>query len=225
MSAPGRPKCAYRSAQHEGPPVTTTDDTVVLPIAGDPLLIGSLLLRVIAQIEDGNIPASASPERCATIAGLSVLSPADTWRLGGMRKSGLSLLIDTRQLAANLRALRHISEEAALLAYFVQHGASRAMLHRWFHVAHDVITHQRHRLGARVGQGRPALPDQATRDAMHRAWAELDRAEPDLRRRLVQLHQRYSSYPLVVLYAVIHEFDTPSESSRRPNRSSHVARN
>jgi hypothetical protein len=189
--------------------MTPNEDLVVLPIAGDPLLVGALLLRVMAQIDDGSLPTSTPPAQCATIAGLRALSPAETWRLGGMRKSGLSLLIDTRQLAENLRALRHINEEAALIAYFVRHGASRAMLHGLFHVSHDVIARQRRLLGVRLGQGRPALPDSSTRDAIHRCWADICRAESDARRRLVQLHQQFAVYPLVVLHAVIHEFDAP----------------
>ena len=189
--------------------MTPTDESVVLPIAGDPLLVGALLLRVMADFDDAvGTPAGAAAQ-FATIAGLRALSPAETWRLGGMRKSGLSLLIDTRQLAENLRALRHINEEAALIAYFVRHGASRGMLHRWFHVSHDVIARQRRRFGVRLGQGRPALPDKSTRDAIHRCWADICRDESDSRRRLVHLHQRFSTYALVVLNAVIHEFDTP----------------
>src|SRR5258708_19110228 len=136
--------------------MTPTEDPVVLPISGDPLLIGALLLRAMAQFDDSG---GARRAQWATIAELRELSPLETWRLGGMRKSGLSLLIDTRQLAENLRALRHINEEAALIAYFVRHGASRAMLHRLFHVSHEVIARQRRRLGARLGQRRPALPD------------------------------------------------------------------
>lgn len=186
--------------------MTLTEDSVVLPIAGDPLLVGALLLRAMAQFDDAD---GARPAQCATIAELRDLSPLETWRLGGMRKSGLSLLIDTRQLAKNLRALRHINEEAALIAYFVRNGASRAMLHGLFHVSHDVLARQRRRLGVRVGHGRPALPDKSTRDAIHRCWADVCRDETDARRRLVQLHQRFSAYALVVLNAVIHEFDTP----------------
>ena len=187
--------------------MTPTEDALVLPIAGDPLLVGALLLRVMADFDDAGGVANAAAAQCATIAGLRALSPAETWRLGGMRKSGLSLVIDIRQLAENLRALRHINEEAALIAYFVRHGASRGMLHRWFHVSHDVIARQRRRFGVRLGQGRPALPDKATRDAIHRCWADIGRDECDARRRLVQLHQRFSTYALVVLHAVIHEFD------------------
>jgi hypothetical protein len=187
--------------------MTPAGDAVVLPIAGDPLLVGALLLRVMAQLDDASVSTTAPAAQCATIAGLRALSPAETWRLGGMRKSGLSLLIDTGQLAENLRALRHINEEAALIAYFVRHGASRAMLHGLFHVSHDVIARQRRRLGARLGQGRPALPDKSTRDAIHRSWADICREESDARRRLVQLHQRFSTCALVVLNAVIHEFD------------------
>jgi hypothetical protein len=198
--------------------MTPMEDSVVVPIAGDPLLVGALLLRVMAQLDDASGTPAALPTQCATIAGLRALSPAETWRLGGMRKSGLSLVIDTRQLAENLRALRHINEEAALIAYFVRHGASRPMLHAMFHVSHDVIARQRRRLGVRLGQGRPALPEKPTRDAIHRCWAEICRAEPDARRRLVQLHQRFAVYPLVVLHAVIHEFDAPRQSNRR-NRS------
>jgi hypothetical protein len=198
--------------------MTPMEDAVVVPIAGDPLLVGALLLRVMAQLDDASGAPAALPTQCATIAGLRALSPAETWRLGGMRKSGLSLVIDTRQLAENLRALRHINEEAALIAYFVRHGASRPMLHAMFHVSHDVIARQRRRLGVRLGQGRPALPEKPTRDAIHRCWAEICRAEPDARRRLVQLHQRFAVYPLVVLHAVIHEFDAPRQSNRR-NRS------
>ena len=189
--------------------MTPNEDAVVLPIAGDSLLVGALLLRVVAQLDDGSVSTAVPSAQCATIAGLRALSPAETWRLGSMRKSCLSLLIDTRQLAENLRALRHINEEAALMAYFVRHGASRAMLHALFHVSHEVIARERRRLGARLGQGRPALPDKPTRDAIHRGWADICRHEADPRRRLVQLHQQFSVYPLVVLHAVIHEFDSP----------------
>jgi hypothetical protein len=186
--------------------MTATEDSVTLPITGDPLLVGALLLRVIAQFDE---PRDARPSQCATIADLRDLSPLETWRLGGMRKSGLALLIDTRQLAENLRALRHINAEATLIAYFVRHGASRAMLHQLFHVSHDVLARQRRRLGVRMGHGRPALPEKSTRDAIHRCWADICRDESDARRRLVRLHQHFSTYKLVVLNAVIHEFDVP----------------
>ncbi len=187
--------------------MTTSDDSIVLPISGDPPLVGALLLRVIALGDErGSTPAFGAP--CATLAALRALSPLETWRLSGMRKSGLALVIDTRQLAENLRALRHSNEEAALAAYFVSHGASRGMLHQLFHLSHNAITRQRRRLGVRLGQGRPPLPDPATRDAIHRRWADLGRHESDLRRRLQQLHHQFAAYPLVVLSAVLHEFDT-----------------
>ncbi|MBK7080408.1 MAG: DUF2857 family protein [Betaproteobacteria bacterium] len=95
-----------------------------------------------------------------------------------------------------------------MAAYFVSHGASRGMLHELFHLSHNAITRQRRRLGVRLGQGRPPLPDPATRDAIHRRWADLGRHESDLRRRLQQLHHQFAAYPLVVLSAVLHEFDT-----------------
>jgi len=186
--------------------MTPSEDPVVLAISGDPLLIGALLLRVMAQFDHAG---SARPAQCAAIAELRELSPMETWRLGGMRNSGLSLVIDTRQLAENLRALRQINAEAALIAYFVRHGASRPMLRELFHVSQHVLARQRRRLGVRAGHGRPALPDKPTRDAIHRCWADLGRDETDVRRRLVQLHQRFPACALVVLHAVIHEFDVP----------------
>ncbi|MBK9704509.1 MAG: DUF2857 family protein [Betaproteobacteria bacterium] len=187
--------------------MTVPDDAIVMPISGDPPLVGALLLRVIAQGDGGSL-APAPGTSCATLAALRALSPLETWRLSGMRKSGLALVIDTRQLAENLRALRHSNEEAALAAYFVSHGASRGMLHQLFHLSHNAITRQRRRLGVHLGQGRPPLPDPATRDAIHRRWADLGRHESDLRRRLQQLHHQFAAYPLVVLSAVLHEFDT-----------------
>jgi len=187
--------------------MTPTEDGVVLPIAGDSLLVGALLLRVVAQLDDGSVSTAVPSAQCATIADLRALSPAETWRLGNMRKSCLSLLIDTRQLAENLRALHRITEEAALMAYFIRHGASCPMLHGLFHVSHHVVARQRRRLGIRLGQGRPALPDKVMRDAIHTCWADICRAEADPRRRLVQLHQQFSVYPLVALHRVIHEFD------------------
>jgi hypothetical protein len=183
----------------------------VLPISGDPPLVGALLLRVIARATNGGDAGTGAP--CATLAALRALSPLETWRLSGMRRSGLSLVIDTRQLAENLRALRHSNEEAALAAYFVSHGASRGMLHQLFHLSHNAITRQRRRLGVRLGQGRPPLPDPATRDAIHRRWADLGRHESDLRRCLQQLHHQFTAYPLVVLSAVLHEFDTASANA------------
>jgi hypothetical protein len=131
----------------------------------------------------------------------------------------LDLGIDTRQLAENLRALRHSNEEAALAAYFVSHGASREMLHQLFHLSHNTITRQRRRLGVRLGQGRPPLPDLATRDAIHRRWADLGRQEIDLRRRLQQLHHQFAAYPLVVLSAVLHEFDIAPATTPPPRES------
>ena len=35
--------------------MTSTEDAVVLPIAGDSLLVGALLLRVVAQLDDGSV--------------------------------------------------------------------------------------------------------------------------------------------------------------------------
>jgi hypothetical protein len=186
--------------------MTFTQESVVLPLAGDPGLVSALLLRIVAQFSDG--AASTMPAvPCAAIAGLQTLSPAETLRLGSMRKTGLSLLIDPQQLTENLRALRSINDEAALIAYFVRHGASRAMLRALFHVSHEVVVRQRNRLGADVPNGRPPMPDKATRDAIHAYWAHLGREESDARRGLVRLHQRFPRWTLVVLYAVIHEFD------------------
>ena len=186
--------------------MTLPDDSIVLPISGDPLLVGALLLRITAQIDDGAATTTAPSTPSETVAELRSLSPLETWRLSGMRKSGLSLIIHTRQLAANLRALRHISEEAALITYFVRHGASRAMLRALFHVSREVTARQRRRLGIHLGRGRPALPEAITRDAIHRCWASICRDETDSRKRLVQLHQQFAEYSLVALHAVIHEF-------------------
>ncbi|MBK6603351.1 MAG: DUF2857 family protein [Betaproteobacteria bacterium] len=197
--------------------MTTSDDSIVLPISGDPPLVGALLLRVIAQGDGGSL-APAPGTSCATLAALRALSPLETWRLSGMRKSGLALVIDTRQLAENLRALRQ-QQGGRVGGLLRRHGASRGMLHQLFHLSHNAITRQRRRLGVRLGQGRPPLPDLATRDAIHRRWADLGRHESDLRRRLQQLHHQFAAYPLVVLSAVLHEFDTAPAIARPPRES------
>ena len=105
--------------------------------------------------------------------------------------------------------VRRLRRQGIIPANIYGHGASRAMLHQLFHVSHDVLARQRRRLGVHVGHGRPALPDKPTRDAIHRCWADICRDESDARRRLVRLHQHFSTYKLVVLNAVIHEFDAP----------------
>ena len=48
-----------------------------MPIAGDPLLVVALLLRVMAQLDDGSVATTAPASQCATIAGLRALSPAE----------------------------------------------------------------------------------------------------------------------------------------------------
>jgi len=43
--------------------MTPTEDAVVVPIAGDPLLVGALLLRVMAQLDDaGGSPAAPAAQ-------------------------------------------------------------------------------------------------------------------------------------------------------------------
>jgi hypothetical protein len=95
---------AFQSSRYCGHAMTLTEDAVVLPIAGDPLLVGALLLRVMAQLDDVSGAPAAPPAQCATIAGLRALSPAETWRLGGMRKVSIARH-RYPALAENLRAL------------------------------------------------------------------------------------------------------------------------
>ncbi len=163
--------------------MTTSDDSIVLPISGDPPLVG----RVAAA---GHCAGLVNGVRCrhrtwsrhgATRwrflrVGLSRADDPAVRRKAARRC--LAPAIDARQLAEKVCAHCCCSnEEAGLAAYFVSHGASRGMLHQLFHLSHNVITRQRRRLGVRLGQGRPPLPDPATRDAIHRRWADLGRHE------------------------------------------------
>ncbi len=185
------------------------DSMVSLPIPGDPVLVGVLLVRVMAHFDADATHAAAPAVESQAIAALRSLSPLEAWRLGGMRHTGLSLVVDTRQLTENLRALKRITAEAETIAYFVRHGASRTMLHSLFHISHEVVSRQRRRLGIRLGKGRPRLPEEGVRDAIHRTWVRICRDQCDARERLVQLHSQFPEYSLVALNAVLNEFAEP----------------
>ncbi|MFN3566186.1 MAG: STY4526/YPO1902 family pathogenicity island replication protein [Burkholderiaceae bacterium] len=97
-----------------------------------------------------------------------------SWReLVLLARSGqpkVQLHLDAEHIDRTLRMIRHRLDREDCLDFFIEHGATTAMLRRLFRLPVAQIKARRARLLGAHRQRRPALPKAAARDAVHRAW-------------------------------------------------------
>ena len=111
-------------------------------------------------------------------------------------------------VVSSLRHLEAQNDQEALLQYFVNNGASRKMLQRFFSISMEQ-TARLCRAAGNIGVGRAKMPAESERDRIHAAWHDLQgsMAIAPLRDRMHALHQQFSSHQIRVLEAVLNEFE------------------
>lgn len=130
-------------------------------------------------------------------------------RLANMNHPEILVTVDAKGIEFGLNELVREDRDRDDLVYFIEHGASLAMLHKLFtSMGSDVIAAYRQRLTENRKFGRPALPDESIRDAIHQKWHEISLAEvPTTQRaKLRMLHGLFESYSMDALYTTINEF-------------------
>lgn len=114
----------------------------------------------------------------------------------------LRLSLSLANVAQGLMNLDAFNNEAALLQYFVDNGASKRMLHTYFSLSLDK--------SAKLSQapaGKVRLPSVEIRDRIHFAWYRLEKQLPGaaMRDKLYELHQLFPFLTFRVLEAVLQE--------------------
>lgn len=139
---------------------------------------------------------------------------ASSWReLVLLARSGqpkVHLHLDAEQIERTLRMIRGRLDREDRLDYFIEHGATTAMLRRLFRLPVAQIKARRAQLLGAHRQRRPALPKVAERDAVHRAWWQIRderRREPPTVDDYLRLQRRFPRYSFATLEAIINEFD------------------
>ncbi len=137
-----------------------------------------------------------------------------TWReLVLLVKSGypkVNMQLSSTGMDHALRSIRDQLEREDRLDYFIEHGATTALLRRLFRLPVAAIKARRAQLLGPHKQRRPRLPRPAERDAVHRVWWEIRaerRKQPPTVEDYVRLHRAFPRYTFASLEATINEFD------------------
>lgn len=148
----------------------------------------------------------ADPCDLDTLAGLS---SGDLARLAALPEPRISVWMDGKQLPHGFRLLSHVKNHAQLLNYFVQHGATTAMLAGLFRLSMADITARRAAMGITPERKKPVLPPVAAREAVQHAWYNIRKKRADSKPSSAdyfELHQQFPGYSLAALNAAVNEF-------------------
>jgi hypothetical protein len=116
--------------------------------------------------------------------------------------------IDVCRLRLLLDTLEERDRSAMLLEYYVEHGATLAMIRALLRPNKDMLASYIGKLCGSRPRGRPTLPPPSVRDRIHAIWAEIQKSNPDLAQRehLVELHRAFPAHTMATLYSVLNEF-------------------
>lgn len=143
-----------------------------------------------------------------TIHRLRALPHSTAVCLADLAKDLFFVSIDTGRLRLLLDMMEERNRATALLEYYVEHGATLAMIRALLRPGKEALSSHLAKLCGALPRGRPTLPETAVRDRIHRAWANIQKSQPTLpeREMLVELHRTFSMYTLATLYSVLNEF-------------------
>lgn len=137
------------------------------------------------------------------------------------RLRSMTILLSVDEIRGELHRLDRIREDQELFEYFILNGASRNMICEMWKRTHEDVASMRKSLLPTGGAspGRTPLPkDDAVREEVHRAWAEIRKEDPGAsrRRHLFQLHQRFQEFSIDTLVCTLDEFqETERPRTRR----------
>jgi hypothetical protein len=177
-------------------------------------LRASLLVHLIEQLERGDLSVLLEKGVCpASMDRLRSLTISDILHLASSGWPDIHFSIDENGFDLGIALMDRRKEEAEQLVYYIQNGSSQSMLNQLFPKTDPrIIQTYRKLLKSNRKTGRAALPDEATRDLIHKCWFGMDTEYPEitsLREKLMLLHGFFNSFPLDVLHSVVNEFNEP----------------
>jgi hypothetical protein len=197
-------------------PLGARTDVMIALDGGESGLHATVLGWIVQKLERGEVDdllaAGASPETLETLRRLDARLQV---QLAHARRPFISIGINLEVVEQALGELTHADQYRDLVAYFVQHGATNAMLRELFGMTRQDIEHTRQiLLSANSRGGRTPLPSHDERAAILRAWDETQRSLQlgadlpivvrDRRTRFKRLHAAMGQrYNLATLYAVV----------------------
>jgi hypothetical protein len=186
---------------------------MMVPIT-DAVIKVSLLTHLIECMDRGQLDALLGNGACPkAMDKLRHLDTSSLIRLANMNHPEILLTVDAKGIEFGLNELAREDRDRDDLVYFIEHGASLAMLNKLFtSVGSEVISGYRQRLTENRKFGRAVLPDESIRDAIHQAWHGISHAEVPATQRgkLRVLHGLFESFSMDTLYTTINEFQEPN---------------
>ena len=137
------------------------------------------------------------------LARLSRLTAVEADSLGHLVRESAPLLqvaVDPTNLGAVLDRIEAQRDEKNMRDEFIRRGASATMMMDLFRMSLKELIARRRVLGVEAKNGRPKLPSEADQIKIYHTWKSL--GHPDVRRRYIDLHDRFPDVPLAVLWAV-----------------------
>jgi len=145
---------------------------------------------------------------------VGLLRPDQLERLGRLRVEDVEfferLILDSKpllrvecdpgRLDSALFRLEARQADTDLTDQLILRGASAAMLMAIGRIGYRELMTRRKALAIESKNGRPKIPDEATQIKIYHTWKSL--GHPDVRRRYIDLHDRFPELPLGVLWAV-----------------------
>lgn len=145
--------------------------------------------------------------KAAHLESLRQVSSKDLLLIAQLPEPEMTIHLDALRFEHALGLLDYLNDRAALLEYFVQHGATSSMLTALFKISpHDVVLKRALLKGK---PGRPHMPDATCREAIQLHWHKMHKSKsnnPPSAEDYHALHQEFSNLSLATLYAVVHEF-------------------
>jgi hypothetical protein len=192
---------------------------ITVPL-NDPSVVNTVLLLVVKMIDTDDGFQRLLMAHCSTdvLEELRQRKARDLVEISSRLKS-LRISFSADEFLNELKKVDLQRRDQEMYEYFVRHGASRTMLCDLWKKTSEEVTAMRRALlpDGSTGPGRRAMPKaHAVREAIHNAWAEIDKAHADApqRQRLYHLHQRFTAYSIDTLVTTLSEFDQPDRKRR-----------
>jgi len=150
---------------------------------------------------DQLLKAGFSPDTLSALRQMSVSEVTSVAGMLGLFELGVHVPRIEAAMSARM-GMRSASED---LAYLAKAGATAVMLAEIFRITLEEAEAHLVTLTSPKRPGRPSMPDDDTRDAIHMWWAA--HQSMPLRQRWIALHQHWPRFSLASLYAVINEFN------------------
>lgn len=198
---------------------------ITVPL-NDPSVVNAVLLLVVKMIDTDDGFQRLLMEHCNTdvLEELRQRKARDLVEISSRLRS-LRISFSANEFLNELKKIDLLRRDQEMYEYFIRHGASRTMVCDLWKKTNEEVTAMRRALlpEGGTGPGRRAMPKaHAVREAIHQAWAEIDKAHADApqRQRLYHLHQRFNAYSIDTLVTTLSEFDQPDR--KRKSKTSEI---